>query len=103
MFYGFIRDLIPHTRYLWERGESPVSWTQATIIPIPNPGKDNTNPNNYRPIALTSCVCKTMERMINISLVRFLECNNILSNTVADPMGGGGSRRGRTLGVWGLF
>ena len=80
MFYAFIRILIPHTRYLWERGESPVSWTQATIIPIPNPGKDNTNPNNYRPIALTSCVCKTMEWMNNKRLVWFLESNNIVSN-----------------------
>ena len=39
---------------IWETGNVPKSWKEATIIPIPKPGKDNTNPNNYRPIALTS-------------------------------------------------
>ena len=34
---------------------------------------------DYRPKALTNCVCKTMERMINKRLVWFLE-SNILSN-----------------------
>ena len=27
--------------------------------------KDHTDPKNYRPIALTGCIFKTMERMIN--------------------------------------
>ena len=40
----------------------PEDWTLATIIPIPKPGKDPGEPNNYRPIALTSCLCKTLER-----------------------------------------
>jgi hypothetical protein len=38
----------------------------ANVIPIPKPGKDHSEPSNYRPIALSSCVCKTMERMINV-------------------------------------
>ena len=42
---------------IWETGNVPMSWREATIIPIPKPGKDNTNPNNYHPIALTSCIC----------------------------------------------
>ena len=57
----------------------PKSWKEATVIPIPKPGKDNTNPNNYRPIALTSCICKTLERMINERLVWYLEKNNIIT------------------------
>ena len=57
----------------------PKSWKEATVIPIPKPGKDNTNPNNYRPIALTSCICKTLERMINEILVWYLEKNNIIT------------------------
>ena len=58
---------------IWETGNVPKSWKEATIIPIPKPGKDNTNPNNYRPIALTSCICKTLERMFNERLVWYLE------------------------------
>ena len=56
------------------------SFDLAIIIPIPKPGKDITDLNNYRPIALISCICKTMERMINRCLVCFLEKNNILTN-----------------------
>ena len=62
---------------IWEGGNFPLSWSQAIIIPIPEPGKDNTEPNNYRPIALTSFICKTMERMINKRLVWFLETKNM--------------------------
>ena len=58
----------------------PPSWKDATIIPIPKPGKDSTNATNYRPIALTSCVCKTLERMINARLLWFLESQNLITN-----------------------
>ena len=64
---------------LWQSGDFPKSWSNATIIPIAKPGKDPTSPNNYRPIALTSCVCKTFERMVNERLVWYLESNNILT------------------------
>ena len=64
---------------IWETGNIPKSWKEATIIPIPKPGKDNTNPNNYRPISLTGCICKTLERMINERLVWYLETNNIIT------------------------
>ena len=64
---------------IWTTGNFPSCWRQATIIPIPKPGKDSTNPTNYRPIALTSCLCKTMERMVNNRLVYYLEYNGILT------------------------
>ena len=65
-------------------------YQEATVIPIPKPGKDSKNPSNYRPISLTSCLCKTMERMINTKLVWFLEKNNILTQYQS------GFRKGRT-------
>ena len=65
---------------IWTTGNIPKSWKEATVIPIPKPDKDHTDPSNYRPIALTSCVCKTMERMINDRLTWFLESNNIITN-----------------------
>ena len=49
---------------IWHTGILPDSWKEAIVIPIPKPGKDSTNPANYRSIALTSCICKTMERMV---------------------------------------
>ena len=66
--------------YIWQSGDFPQCWSEATVIPIPKPGKDHSDPNSYRPISLTSCVCKTLERMINDRLIWFLEHNNILTD-----------------------
>ena len=64
---------------IWATGVFPDSWRLATVIPIPKPGKDHAEPTNYRPIALTSCLCKTLERMINKRLVWYLESNDLIS------------------------
>ena len=37
---------------IWETGQFPESWELSTVIPVPLPGKDHTEPTNYRPIAL---------------------------------------------------
>ena len=65
---------------IWISGDFPSDWRKAIVIPIPKPGKDPNNPTSYRPIALTSCICKTMERMINRRLVWYLESHNLLTN-----------------------
>ena len=65
---------------LWLSGDFPSDWRKAIVIPIPKPGKDPTIPTNYRPIALTSCICKTMKRMINRRLVWYLESHKLLTN-----------------------
>ena len=58
----------------------PDSWTLATIVAIAKPGKDQSNPQNYRPISLTNCLCKLMEKLINVRLVWYLEQNKIITN-----------------------
>ena len=63
---------------IWTTGLFPESWRLATIIPISKPGKDHAEPKNYRPTALTICLCKTLERMINKRLVWYLESNNLI-------------------------
>ena len=64
---------------IWATGQFPESWELTTIIPIPKPGKVHAEPTNYRPIALTGCICKTLERMINTRLVWYVESNNLIS------------------------
>ena len=63
---------------VWATGVFSRSWRKAVVIPIPKPGKDQSDPNNYRPIALTSCLCKTMERMVFERFVWRLESVNAL-------------------------
>ena len=74
-----LETLLNIFNYIWTTGKFPDGWQYATIIPIPKPGKDPAEPKNYRPIALTSCLCKTLERMINKRLTWFLESNNHIS------------------------
>ena len=88
--YSGMLVLLSIFNHIWEKGPFPPSWRKAMVIAIPKPGKDNTEPNNHRPIALTSCICKTMERMINKRLTWYLEVNNILTNHQA------GFRQGRS-------
>ena len=57
----------------------PEKWKRAIIIPIPKPGKNPNSPNSYRPIALTSCLCKIFERLINERLLEYLIMNRILT------------------------
>ena len=55
------------------------SWKTAIIIPVPKPGKVLSDPGIYRPIALTSCLCKTMERMVNSRLTWYLERHMVIT------------------------
>ena len=65
--------------HVWESGCFLPSWHEAVLIPIPKPGKDHSDPGNFRPIALTSRLCKMMERMINARLMWSLESQGLLS------------------------
>ena len=65
--------------FIWQSGDFPSTWCVAVVLPIPKPGKDLLQVNNYRPISLTSCVCKVMEKMVNARLVWYLEANNALT------------------------
>ena len=64
---------------LWSTKQVPSIWNKEVKIPILKPGKDPSLPESYRPISLTSCICKLFERMVNHRLMWFLEKNNILS------------------------
>jgi len=64
---------------IWASGKFPTSWCTSTVIPVHKPGKDTSDPFNHHPIALTSCIWKVMERMINSRLVWYLERNKFIS------------------------
>ena len=59
----------------WKTGIIPQTWKKATMMPLLKQGKPKTKGDSYRPISLTSCVCKLMERIINNRLVWYLETN----------------------------
>ena len=69
----YLHTLLALMNEVWATGNVPSIWKTALVVPVPKPGKDHTVPSKYCRIALTSCVYKTMERMVNDRLVWFLE------------------------------
>ena len=53
---------------IWKEGTLPREWKHAIITPIRKPEKEQSDPTSYRPISLTSSLCKVLERMITSRL-----------------------------------
>ena len=68
----------------------PADWKQGTIIPLRKPGKPPEKPDSYRPVCLTSCLGKVMERIVNQRLTWHFEKNGLRLKTQA------GFRKGRS-------
>ncbi|MEJ1857854.1 reverse transcriptase domain-containing protein, partial [Escherichia coli] len=60
-------------------GPYPTEWHEAIILPFLKSDKSGLHPQDYRPVALTNCICKLFERMINKRLIWLLETKNLLS------------------------
>jgi hypothetical protein len=59
------------------RGEVPLLWKTANVIPVPKAGM-STQLNGYRPISLTSSICKVFEKILRQKILDFcLQTNKI--------------------------
>ena len=72
-------ELLAFYNYIWTDEVFPEAWRHSYIIPILKPGKDPKLVSSYRPIQLTSCLCKLLERMVGRRLSWWLEKNELLS------------------------
>jgi hypothetical protein len=63
-----------------ESGQVPVDWKRANVSPIFKKGK-RSSPGNYRPVSLTSNVCKIMESIIRDEIVKHLKENNCIRDS----------------------
>ena len=61
-------------------GKVPDSWTKAIVVPIYKKGL-KSNPSNYRPISLTSIICRIFEYIIHKYISDHLLSNDILSSS----------------------
>jgi len=59
-------------------GYVPEDWRLANVTPIFKKGV-KCKPENYRPISLTSLVCKTMESILRDKIVDHLQKNNLIN------------------------
>lgn len=60
------------------QGKIPQDWKSAYITPILKKG-DKHKPENYRPISLTSIICKTAEHIIHSQIMRHLDTHSLLT------------------------
>ena len=88
ILYEMIKHLPEHAKTfllrilnkIWNASIFPADWKISLIIPAKKPNKDPNEATSYRPIALTSNICKLMEKMINTRLMWYLEKNKCLAS-----------------------
>lgn len=62
-----------------EEGKIRKSWKEAVLMPTPKNGENCSNPGSFRPIALTSNICRVVEEMVNERLTCYVEKRGYVS------------------------
>ena len=57
----------------------PEDWKKANVTPIYKKGS-KADPGNYRPVSLTSVVCKLLERIVKKFIVEHVEKNQLIKD-----------------------
>ena len=89
--YEFLKNLGPKAKELllflynkcWEGNGIPVKWRTAIIKPLLKDGKDPKETVSYRPISLTCCMGKILEKIIADRLIHILEERNLINDNQA--------------------
>ena len=68
-------------------GTVPLVWKQANVTPIYKKGSKAV-PGNYRPVSLTSVLCKIMESIVRDAIVLHLTSHNLIHDSQHGFMGG---------------
>ena len=63
-----------------KEGVVPFEWKGANIIPLFKKGSRNKS-ENYRPVSLTSVICKLLERLFKDHMVDFLVRHTLLNSS----------------------
>ena len=69
-----------------ETGDIPSSWQEGYVSLIYKAG-DSEDPANYRPIALTSTICKTFHSILSKRILDFATSNNIIDRSTSIQKG----------------
>ena len=87
LHYSFFRHLSEHSKLfvlqtftdLFRKHLFPDAWKESTVIALLKPGRARHDAASYRPIALSSCLGKLLERMVSKRLTFILEEQDLLS------------------------
>ena len=75
-----IEPIFEIIRYSLDSGKVPMQWKRAEVVPIYKSG-GRDEPLNYRPVSLTSVVCKMCEKVIKKNWLLYLENHKIIKDT----------------------
>lgn len=70
---GSLEVILDFYNKIWTKGQLPSAWKLAIVVAIGKAGKELSDVAGYRPISLTSHICKLMERMITERLTYYIE------------------------------
>ena len=85
-----VKELLSICNSSFSLAHCPRIWRVATIIPLLKAGKSTGEVASFRPITLTPCVVKLLERILADRLYYIAETNNVFSRFQA------GFRKGRS-------
>ena len=64
-----------------QKGKVPKAWKQANVVPIYKGGvKPKDDVASYRPVSLTSFLCKVIEKLISVRIMKYVDEQGILSD-----------------------
>ena len=63
----------------FEQSKVPTIWKTGFITPI-HKGGDRHHSGNYRPITITSVICRVLEKIVKANIMNHVTKNNLLSN-----------------------
>src|SRR2546428_2064788 len=75
-----------------QHGRLPACWKNSIVVPILKPEKLAYDANSYRPIALTSVLCKLMERLVTDRLTWHMETNHLFNRFRLSSAGFGAAK-----------
>lgn len=78
-----LEELLEIANHSFLTGEVPKSWRHAIIIPLLKAGKPASQIASFRPISLTSCLMKTVERLVVNRLYYLAETRGWLTSAQA--------------------
>ena len=83
--FEFAEEVAPALTLIYNKSiiesKIPEDWRKAYVTPIYKPGKrDRSNPENYRPISLTSISCKILEHIIFSNIMKHLNQYNVITD-----------------------
>ncbi|KAH8603195.1 hypothetical protein ERJ75_001844900 [Trypanosoma vivax] len=58
------RGILRLLNYIWRTGQVPATWRQGIIVPLLKPNEPPNSMASFRPVTLTSTLCKLMERIV---------------------------------------